>query len=390
MATVGCLLAHPGWVAMGDGGSSRPSGSPGPAHMGGRSGVGLPGTCPSAGGLDSERGEEVEAARAALLDAHRSCVNHVLEQLPSLSPAGREKARGLLHDMAADAHLAYAGAGLGEAYRARLLQFRNAHPRAALDAFSPDLQRRVKAVRAIGGLKDPARLAEPVLFVALGDPSREIVFGAAFAAESGRYRSAALVDALLAALVRHDPAWRDVWDCWETTPTWSSVISVTRALAGIGSKRAAPTLLALMLRRAEPNSIRDAALAGALSASGEVRAIRHLMGLLSQVEVSFRSTEWGKVLPGKVTMARADAALMALIELTGQDWRDYGFKRLSPAAPLAWTGADYAFPGGEERAAAIAKFKGWWNHNSRSPRYKDLKPLQLPRIEKASGSPEGT
>jgi hypothetical protein len=169
----------------------------------------------------------------------------------------------------------------------------------------------------------------------------------------------------------------------------SAVVRLTEALPAVGRKRAAPLLVALMYLRVPPNRGRDAALAKAVAATGEPRAIPNLIGLLDRTK-TFHTLH----APPKegfyplVTTARADAPLMALVKLTGQDPAAYGFERIrGPMVLRPSDPADYGFRAQHLRISAIEKFKNWWKANKHTATYRGLKPLRLPRIKGAREMP---
>ncbi len=329
--------------------------------------------------LASRDAAKARSARRALVALHASLVEGIADRSRNFAPRHRKRARDLLHDIACRANTAHALAALPEAQRTKLAAFQARLPKIARDAFSPEWHRRLKTVRAIGLIGDPHGLAEPALIAALRHGSNELAFAAAGCVATGTYRSPFLVEALTDVLVRNDPeAWEFVMRVGPTTSAQTTVLSVARAIGRIASKDAAPTLVALMLRQAPPNSARDAGLAEALWATRDRRAIPYLIRMLVRVERSYRYADISGIRQLTVDMAPSDAALMALIELTGQSSDDYGFKRVPPV--LAPGPATYGFASDGDRQAAIARFEAWWERNKARPGYRSLKPIPLPRL----------
>jgi hypothetical protein len=79
---------------------------------------------------------------------------------------------------------------------------------------------------------------------------------------------------------------------------------------------------------------------------------------------------------GKFTQAPSDVALYMLLRLTGQPLESYGLQLLSFEPGDTLLGFNDATA---SRAAAIAKFKTWWEQNkSRAPYNQTVTPITLP------------
>ncbi len=329
--------------------------------------------------LESKKEDERERAEKALVEMHAAHISDIQAQMEQLGPEGRSRAQRVLGKIAADAQMAHAAGTLEPNERDKLRRLHIARPELTRAFFSPDPRVSIKTLRAAREMEDPDGLVEPLLLLGLRHGSQKVVFAAAYAAGSARYRSDRLVDALIALLVAADrETWQRTWYRAGPRSSALTILRVTEALAAIGSKRAAAPLLAILNRREGPTSLRDASIAAAIALTGEKRAILHLIKLLDRTEVSFRIT--GRGPRDTMTTCTADSALMALIKLTGQDQSSYGF---SPAARFFSPGASrtrYGFASDEARAEAVEKFMKWWVANQLKPEYVGLLMLDLPDV----------
>ena len=111
-------------------------------------------------------------------------------------------------------------------------------------------------------------------------------------------------------------------------------------------------------------------------------AIPHLLPVLEDTDETFRfifSPNLGVPRLGEKewTFARSDAALVALLGITGLRCEDYGLVSTAGAVGEFPRALRYGFPSEEARSAGIKKFKEWWGRNKEKPKYRNLKPLDI-------------
>ena len=322
----------------------------------------------------SRRYKDREAARAALLALHRAYLDAMTRYADDDDPEVRARILDVLGEAIATARLERVLVKLPAPQRRKLLLLGKAHPQVVSDVFSLNWARRLEAVKKIQEMKDPAGLAEPLLILCVNHPWRVLAAAAVNAISEGNYRSDATVDALLKVLVR---APRNDWSRgWYDTRNPAPHLAALAALRNIKSKRAAPTLLALMGSSPNFDVRRGTALAEVIGTTGEKRAIPVLLTQLKNTNV--RSTwSFNNV---KLTIAASDPALLALLALTGQSPASYAFLSHEQRFSSSQTQIIYGFADKKARDKAIGKFKDWWTkHKGRSP-YKDLVPLAVPDL----------
>lgn len=88
----------------------------------------------------------------------------------------------------------------------------------------------------------------------------------------------------------------------------------------------------------------------------------------------------------RIEMCEADFALRALLQITGQDPKDYGLIFLR--ASLGWTGEDlglkqFGFRDDKARKKARIKFKTWWQEHKNDKAYKEAEPIEWARFPDA-------
>jgi hypothetical protein len=320
--------------------------------------------------LGADEYERRVDAQKSLVDLYRACLDLLTARLADKDEEVRHRLQEVIEAIAADAAFCQALAQLPPERHATMVAFRQRFPEVCRKAFASKSAERVAAVLGIEKLDDTKGLAEPLLLMHLTGPSEELMAAAARAARCGRYKSDAMVDALCNVLIRRfqyyaiDQGYGDGW-----TPQYWALTAIRR----IGARRAAPTLVALLVQPGLDCSPDGVSLVSALAAANERRAIPHLLPLLEKTDPD--------VLMGPdpdkrtATVAMSDLALGALLRLTGQDLDSYGFAAKRPPV-LEGRG----FKSKQDRAKAIAKFRKWWDaHKGKAP-YKDLKPLDLPSI----------
>jgi HEAT repeat protein len=228
-------------------------------------------------------------------------------------------------------------------------------------------------------MKDKAGLAEPLVILCINHPWRTLADAAINAVVENSYRSDATVDALLKVITQ---AARTDWShSWYDPRTPAAHLSALAALKSLKPKRAAPTLLALLGNKRSFDVRRSLALAQALAATGEKRAIPALIAKLK--DTSTMSTwSFNNV---KITIARSDPSLLALVELTGQGTGSYGFVTHDQRG-MAHEQTIFGFPDKKARTKAIQKFKDWWTKHKDKPPYKGLQPLLVPDLPEAAPS----
>ena len=325
-------------------------------------------------GLGADNYKVRQASEDALAALHEKYLDLVLTGAEADDPEVKARLKRVLAQIVAQVEMKQALPSLAPPQRRKLAAFRRAWPALWAKVFSTDWSQRVAAVRSILELKDPKALAEPVLLLGLRHQSDELVAAAAHAACSGQYRSDAIVDALAGVLVRKVPL------PWETfgfrRGRADPQIEATKALKQIKSKRASPTIVALLCRRDFMDHDRAAVLTALLVSLDEKRALPHLIPLIDKGEVictySFdRADEW--------TTTVGDMFLITVIRLTGQNHHTYGFKT---SESMVGEREDYGFATQTKRSEAVGRFKKWWAANKDKPPYADLKPLKLPDLSK--------
>jgi hypothetical protein len=239
-----------------------------------------------------------------------------------------------------------------------------------------------------------APLVDPLIIVGVQDPSMEVAAAAARAAGSTDARSEEVVDALCRVL-------------WEAKAADWYRSSVTREALGalwrIASPRSVPMLLSILQDGKNACTWRDIPIAEIIGTAGDKRAIPYLIPLLKSTKsdlawmkeketvtfardaahISRASPVQATAEKETVTFAPSDAALYALLRLTGQD--EYAY-------PFSWSGPGaggfimFGFSSSGHREEAIAKFSAWWDRHKDQPPYSGLEKLAIPR---APGDPKG-
>ena len=320
-------------------------------------------------GLLSGPAERHDAARAALLALEKAYLGALLAHADDPDAEVRVRVREVLARVGVETRVARTLAKLPARQRGKLARLRSAQPVLFGKIFSDDWPARVAAMEQLAKLDDPNALAGPLVALCLRHPGEELRLAAARAAATGRYRSDAVVDALTVVAQQRDDhaSWFRHGDEEPRSPAWHALA----ALGKLRSKRAAPGLLAALKHAPVYDMRRQAILAETLAATGERRLIPPLMEHLKQSRSSYQTHITGV---GKLHLAKSDAALLALLKLTGQSADAYGLiYREGEHGRLALGFKDKA-----ARRDAIRKFRGWWDANKDKPGYKGLAPLKLP------------
>jgi hypothetical protein len=317
----------------------------------------------------SQRYQDRQDAQASLAEINKAYLDALLSHADDKDPEVRSRVLDMLADAIAESRIKRVLAKLSPAQREKLLAFRQAHSQIYKDTFSLNWSIRLRAVKQIAQLPDPNAQAEPLLLLALEHPSRELVVAAAEAAAKGQYRSDEMVDALVDVL---DP--QNDWDQgYYGEEQMTPHIAVLQALQAIRSPRAAPPLLALLLRGEGYGLQREGSLAEALAATGEKRLIPSLMDELKHSQTISTSSNGNR----KITVAQSDTALLVMVKLTKQDPANYKF--VFPTLD-EHMGSIFGFKDIKDRAEAIKQFRQWWEKNKDTEPYKNLKPLPLPDL----------
>ena len=321
---------------------------------------------------------------ASRLRAHRDLLAMQQAYLDSLvahadrcGPDVRAQLMDVITDALTEARLHNARVKLPKQVWRKLAGLEPDRPHLLKDAFSLSWKRRVKAMTEIRTMDDSNALAEPLVVMGLRGSVPQVVTAAARAAETGRYHSDRIVEALTDILLKAPRgAWGSGWRGPRPDQQRLPHLAALKALGKVRNPKAAPLLLALLLDQRSADYVRDGMLADALAATGDKRVIPLLLPRLARSRFT-SSMSTGKTV---VTAAPSDAALMALIKLTGQDPKDYKFQQWPRRESF------YGFRDNKQRSAAIKKFKDWWARNKTTPAYRDLKPITLPEVRVKSPS----
>ena len=326
------------------------------------------------GRLGSRRLRSRLRAHGGLLTMHRTYMESMIFHAGRSSAPVRAQLLDVVGDAVTDSRMYNVRASLPKNDRDKFSRLEADRPHLLRDSFSLSWKRRVRAMKEVQTMADPNALAEPLVVMALRGSPERLVIAAAKAVESGKYHSDRIVEALADILAKTSQnAWRSTRysSAQPNVDQHMPHIAAMKAIGRVKNPNAAPFLLALM-SDGRTALDRNAMLAEALAATGDRRIIPTLLSRLSETRV------WTTMSTGKsvVTVAPCDPALMALIKLTGQDPKDYKL--------LKWPRREtfYGFRDRKQRAAAIKKFKDWWAENKTTPRYRDLKPITLPKIRK--------
>lgn len=317
-------------------------------------------------GPESQR----RAAADALLRAHEGYLQALSRQSHAASGAAKTQILSILSQCRAQAAEAEHRAGLSLRNRHALEQLKENRPELVSLAYSAEWKSRLKAAMAIRLLSVSEKLAEPLVQRLLSDDAPDVVIAAMSTTMRGQYRSDAIVDALVDKLVNASESdWR--WIYVAGCPQQQILLGAAESLRVIHSARPAKALLCLLLKRWEyPNVFRDATLANALVATGEIRAIPELLKVLDDGEIIFTSRLASQP---PVTYSRADCALVALLALTGQRIMDFEMvERGVRGVTLS------GFYSDSQRREAISKFRIWWRDNKGRVPYAGIAPLGVP------------
>jgi len=321
--------------------------------------------------LGAGRLRERTDAHGDLTRLHDTYLAFLLAHANAATPEVHGQLVDVLGDLVVEARLCSTRAALSPTDRKKFTELDRTHPQLLKNVFSLAVQRRLKAMERIRTMDDPNGLAEPIVLMGLRDPLPEMLVAAGRAAESGKYRSDAIVAALQQILIdTPDNAWNYGWYGRGDPPARRPAMAAVTALQKIQNPKAPAVLLAVLIEGRSGRLDRDILLAGALVATGDKRVIPHLIPMLAR-SASRMSTRSGSK---TVTMVSCDPFLMALIKLTGQDPKDYKF--------VDWPHGDkyYGFQSDADRKAAIAKFKSWWRKNRSTPTYRKLGPIDVPKL----------
>jgi hypothetical protein len=338
---------------------------------------------------------ERQAAEANL----KECLGKTASALAKAAETGDDDGRRRLADAIrcslSEWRIAEAQCRLSRLQAKKLAQFRLRHADLCSRAFSETVKDRLAAWDAIWlSPGEVAPLVDPLIIVGIQDPSMDVAAAAARAAGSMYPGSQEVVDALSRVL-------------WEAKAADWYRSSVTREALGalwkLASPRSVPMLLSILQDGKNACTWRDIPIAEIIGAAGDKRAIPYLIPLLQSTKsdlawmgeketvtfardashISRASPVQATAEKETVTFAPSDAALYALLRLTGQDVRAY---------PFSWnrSGAGgfgaFGFAASGDREDAIARFMGWWDRHKDQPPYSGLEKLVIPR---APGDPKG-
>ncbi|HUU60735.1 MAG TPA: HEAT repeat domain-containing protein, partial [Phycisphaerae bacterium] len=335
--------------------------------------------------LASDDPQRCVQGQTALLGLARAYLDALSQYVDHDDLETRVRARDLLSHVLTETRVCRILLKLPPAQRAKLRELRKQEPGLFQEMLAKDWSRRVMAVRELAEpRRDPKHLAEPLLILSLQHPSAKLVSAAATAAGGGDYRSDAMVDALLALLVRH-------WDRYSDRQTYAyrggddgappnPATAALWALQELNSPRAVPGLLALLGKDPGSDMNRQIALAELIGAAGERRAIPVLIERLDRVAP--RRPWHGADVRG--TYTPADFAFLALLRLTGQAPSSYEFTYgHQNDRPFV------AFATRARRRAAFAKFRQWWAQQKNNKPYQGLEPLEIPDLSTVGRFPQG-
>jgi len=285
------------------------------------------------------------------------------------SAEAQARSTDLLSAAAAQARMAHAMRTMPAEDRRKLERFREQHPQIVKMCFAPEPDQVVEGFRLIGELGPSAADAEPLVLLGLRHPWSGLAGEAARTAEEAKLGSPRIVRALTEVIVAN---WEGNWDRSRKGAGGEAHIAAVSALGNMGTPRSAGALM-VMLRECTPLALdRKRVLAEALGRTGCHAAIPHLMDMLDQT----REFRWTYDAPElKYGTAGSDMALIAVLELTGQDPRAYGFIR---PEPLCGYVPPYGFRTEEDRTAAIEKIRTWWAEHENDEPYRSAEPLELP------------
>ena len=325
----------------------------------------------------SNRLKDRRSAQAELLAVEESYLAGLAKQAKQGENQHRKLMASALTDAVVESRIARTLAKLDADWRSELQKFRQAHPETTRDLFSLSWSRTYKALGQLAEMTDFDSAAEHLIIGCLSHASLHVQVAAAKAAGKRKFRSDKLVDILCGIIIANR---KKTWQPhWRHSSMPQIHIEALVALKEIASPRAAPVLLALLGESEDRNMHKQMALAEALAATGEKRAIEPLIKYLDRTE-SFGNMSWGDKLT--ITVAESDAALMALVKLTGQDPKDYDFVTY-PYQELPGIGKPHGFKDAASRKAAIKKFNDFWAAHGQDPPYRDLKPLPIPMLPKS-------
>ncbi|MGC9454205.1 MAG: HEAT repeat domain-containing protein [Phycisphaerae bacterium] len=328
---------------------------------------------------DSLAGDTPDSEEAAdsLVNLHKALLEPLREHADDADPEVRLRAMQTLSDAVLRTRILRVLAHVPQENEIKLRRFRQAHPQLFEDVFCDDLNRRSQAVARIATIEDPDALAEPLLVMCLGHPSKEMRTAAAMAATTGQYRSDALVEKLVEMVKTQGFEARHVYR-YDDSEASAGTLAVT-ALKEIGSPAAAPALVEMLSGRSRGYYYAmEVEIAETLAATGELGAIPHLMELLEATQI-YGSMDTGEI---RITRARCDGPLLALVYLTGQDPSRYGFVLVEQY----WQ-TMFGFTDAEDRAKAIERFRNWWDEHKDQPPYADIVPIELDRQPGSTGGP---
>jgi len=321
---------------------------------------------------------ERQAAEANLKECLGKTARALAEAAETADDDGRRRLADAIRCSISDWRIAEAQCRLSRLQARKLDQFRLRRPDLCSLAFSETVKDRLAAwepIRSFPG--DLLPLIDPLIIVGVQDPSMEVAANAARAAGAKDARSEEVVDALCRVLWEAKAA--DWYEPWFPRKPSSVTTEALGALFAIASPRSVPMLLSILQDGRGASRCRDIPIAEIIGAAGDKRAIPYLIPLLQSTK-----SDLAWIGPKEtVSFARSDAALYALLKLTGQDETDYPF---SWGQPGAGGFTMFGFAASGDREDAIAKFRAWWDRHKDQPPYSGLEKLAIPR---APGDPKG-
>lgn len=327
-----------------------------------------------------------QKAQQGILRTYRGFLSGIRESSGS-GGAGAAGAPTTLENCISQARFYDHVASLTAAGRTSMLKLRQVHGGAMSELFARDLRTASTAAKRIladGEVAD----CEPLLLYCLGHHSPVMARLAAEAAATGKFRSDVVVDALMGILMK---AGSSSWYHFTVNTTQAPSIEVLslRAVNKIGSKRALPGLLAMLVDDAGTvDYYRPTVLSEAVMAIKDDAMIPVLIEALDRPAA--RTPQVLHVNPATkatVSWTPADHIIVAVLGATDQDPADY--KVVS--VPLSGQKINIkGFVNEADRTAAKAKLKKWWQDNKDKPPYKDIQPLVLPDVPKPAAPYVGT
>lgn len=249
--------------------------------------------------------------------------------------------------------------------RSRLLQMQKQWPDLFNRVFSNNLATRALAIDQIGRLKDPDRLAQPLLILCLGHQSEQLQSAAIRAISQGRYNSDPVVDALTdlveEAINDGSSGNRHQYSIGGNPSTPASDALV--ALREFRNPRTAVRLANMLAKRSGEASYYSAGCSSSeiidtILATADKSVVGFMMKKIKPGGANLTTFELNGM---PVTSSPRDWMLAVVVKLSRQSLSDYGVIRLP--AEYGYV-SPYCFPSQTERQKAFDKLAQWWQENS--------------------------